>query len=188
MAELTNLEEKLGEVTGLAMAAQAATAERSKKWRSMRTVAWWGAPADARRGRGDRGALQRARRLFEGKKTAILEEAREVEERRRGDDVDVPRRRSDALDGFEFLTMAEAGRGRSLGRARELNERAGNAEITELIDWALPIQERHFQAALARLRSSPRRKTRTRPRRWLRLQVHDREAVLAGSRAAISER
>ena len=29
-----------------------------------------------------------------------------------------------------------------LGR---LNERAGEEEIGELVDWALPIQERHFR-------------------------------------------
>jgi hypothetical protein len=29
-----------------------------------------------------------------------------------------------------------------------LNESAGNAEVRELVSWALPIQERHFQDVL----------------------------------------
>jgi hypothetical protein len=29
-----------------------------------------------------------------------------------------------------------------------LNEQAGNAELRGLIEWALPIQERHFQNVL----------------------------------------
>jgi hypothetical protein len=32
---------------------------------------------------------------------------------------------------------------------QQLNERAGNAEVGELAEWAIPIQERHFDAVLA---------------------------------------
>jgi hypothetical protein len=86
---------------------------------------------------------------FEGKKTAILEEARDV--KRKGatmletylDDE------SDALDGFEFLTMAEAGEVGHWAVLRELNARAGHAQVQSLVEWAQPIQERHFQTALA---------------------------------------
>ena len=55
---------------------------------------------------------------------------------------------SDALDGFEFLTMAEAAEVGHWSVLRTLNESAGNAEVTELVEWALPIQERHFQDVL----------------------------------------
>jgi hypothetical protein len=55
---------------------------------------------------------------------------------------------SDGLDGFEFLTMAEAAEVVHWNVLRELNARAGHRDVATLIDWALPIQGRHFQAAL----------------------------------------
>ena len=109
MAELTTLEEKLAEVTGLAGAAQ----ETTKKVEAL----LGGDSASLA------GALRQMREEAEetesrcidlagerdGKKTAILEMAQEtkseaVEMMRTymGDD-------SDELDGFEFLIMAEAG-------------------------------------------------------------------------------
>jgi hypothetical protein len=148
MAELTNLETKLGEVIGLAMAAQVATSKVIKL-------------AEQENG-GLVGQLEQMNReaketeeravdlagSFEGKKTAILEEARGV--KRKGatmlstylDDE------SDALDGFEFLTMAEAAEVGHWNVLQELNARAGHRDVATLIEWALPIQERHFEAAL----------------------------------------
>ncbi len=46
---------------------------------------------------------------FEGKKTAILEEAREVKGKAQQMMKTYLDETSDTLDGFEFLTMAEAG-------------------------------------------------------------------------------
>ena len=81
---------------------------------------------------------------LEGKKTALLEKARETkreaEEMARtylGDDAD-------ALDGFEFLVMAEAGEVGHWAVLGKLNEKAGEQKLGELVSWALPIQERHF--------------------------------------------
>jgi hypothetical protein len=54
----------------------------------------------------------------------------------------------DPLDGFEFLTMAEAGEVGHLMIVQELNKRAGIPEVTELVGWALPIQERHLKDTL----------------------------------------
>jgi hypothetical protein len=51
---------------------------------------------------------------------------------------------SDALDGFEFLTMAEAGEVGHWEILGTLNERARKGEVSELVDWALPIQKRHL--------------------------------------------
>lgn len=51
---------------------------------------------------------------------------------------------SDGLDGFEFLTMAEAGEVGHWTVLGKLNETAGESEISELVEWALPIQARHF--------------------------------------------
>jgi hypothetical protein len=47
------------------------------------------------------------------------------------------------------LTMAEAGEVGHWSVLRKLNERAGRDDLQELVDWALPIQERHFHDALA---------------------------------------
>ena len=149
MAELTNLEAKLGEVLGLAMAAQAATAavkgmlgedERSlaEKLDQMHEEA---AETEQR--------CTEVAGDFEGKKTAILEQAREV----KGEAgvmmktylADDP----DALDGFEFLTMAEAGEVGHWSIVRTFNERARIDAVDQLVDWALPIQERHLRTVLA---------------------------------------
>jgi len=86
MADLTTLEEKLAEVTGLAGAAQ----ETTKKVES------------------------------------LLDED------------------SDELDSFEFLIMAEAGEVGHWAILGKLNESAGEDGVRELVEWALPIQERHL--------------------------------------------
>jgi hypothetical protein len=51
---------------------------------------------------------------------------------------------SDGLDGFEFLTMTEAGEAGHWAILGKLNEKAGESEVGELVDWALPVQERHL--------------------------------------------
>jgi hypothetical protein len=143
MAEVNTLEEKLAEVLGLAQAAQGATekveglvddGEIKQRLQQMReeaaeTERRCAAIADDR----------------DGKKTAILDKARETkqeaEEMMRtylGEDAD-------GLDGFEFLTMAEAGEVGHWAVLEKLNERAGEDRIRELVAWALPIQERHFE-------------------------------------------
>ena len=83
---------------------------------------------------------------LDGKKTAVLDKARETKAEATemmstylGDDAD-------DLDGFEFLTMAEAGEVGHWAVLGKLNERAGDPKLQELVDWALPIQERHFEA------------------------------------------
>jgi hypothetical protein len=149
MAELTNLETKLGEVIGLAMAAQSATEKIGKLVdeegnddlaKTLQRMAKEAGEAEER-------STDVAGR-FEGKKTAILEEARTVKSKA-GDmmstylDDD-----ADALDGFEFLTMAEASEVGHWSVLRKLNEQARNTDIRELAEWQLPIQERHFQEAL----------------------------------------
>jgi hypothetical protein len=80
----------------------------------------------------------------DGKKTAILDKARETKSEAEemmstylGDDAE-------GLEGFEFLTMAEAGEAGHWAVLGKLNERAGEEKIAELVDWALPIQERYF--------------------------------------------
>jgi hypothetical protein len=149
VAALTNLEEKLAEVTGLAMAAQAAGGKITKL-----TVKADGDLADALQTMATEAAETEERCMklagtFEGKKTAILDEARQVKKKASemmntylDDDAD-------ALDGFEFLTMAEAAEVGHWSVPKTLNEHAKHAELDGLIEWALPIQERHLQTVLA---------------------------------------
>ncbi len=146
MAELTNLESKLGEVLGLAMAAQGAT----QKVSSLEDVDDDLKQTLERMSREAREAEERATEVaasFEGKKTAILEEAREVKQKATEMMQDYLDRASDALDGFEFLTMAEAGEVGHWEILRTLNERARNSALDELCEWAIPIQQRHFEEA-----------------------------------------
>ena len=142
MAEITTLEEKLAEVTGLARAAKdlservAGMVEDERVGESLRRMSEEAAETD------DRCSAIIDRR--EGRKTAILEKAQETKSEASemartylGDD-------SDGLDGLEFMTMAEAGEVGHWAILGKLNEKAGETEIAELVEWALPIQERHF--------------------------------------------
>jgi hypothetical protein len=145
MAELTVLDEKLAEVLGLAQAAQEATqkviglVEDEDVKSTLERMQEEAAETE-----------QRATRIadgLEGKKTALLEKARETKSEATdmmhtylGDDAD-------GLDGLEFLLMAEAGELGHVEIAGTLSERArseGVTEVRELLDWARPIQERHF--------------------------------------------
>ena len=144
MAELTNLESKLGEVLGLAMAAQGAT-EKVKKLDDIENDLL---QALERMHEEAKEAEERATEVagsFEGKKTAILEEAREVKQKATEMMRDYLDRSADALDGFEFLTMAEAGEVGHWEILRTLNERARNTGVQELVEWGIPIQQRHFE-------------------------------------------
>ena len=143
VAELTNLEAKLSEVIGLAMAAQGAT-EKVKKLPELENE------LEQKLTRMHEEAKQTEERAtqvassFEGKKTAILDEARDVKQKATEMMQDYLDRAADALDGFEFLTMAEAGEVGHWEILRTLNERARNHELQELVDWAIPIQQRHL--------------------------------------------
>ena len=142
MAELTTLEEKLAEVLGLAQSAQDAT----RKVEGL--VDDKGIASRLQRMREE--AEETERRCTElaerrdGKKTAILEKARET----KGEASDMMStylgEDADGLDGFEFLTMAEAGEVGHWAVLAKLNETAAEKELDELTNWALPIQERHF--------------------------------------------
>jgi hypothetical protein len=145
MADITVLEEKLAEVIGLAEAAQTVTEKveglvdneeiKSKLQRQREE-------AEETARRGTELADQR-----DGKKTAILDKARETKQEATemmrtylGGDAD-------GLDGFEFMIMTEAGEVGHWEVLARLNETAGEDEVRELVEWALPIQERHFSEA-----------------------------------------
>jgi hypothetical protein len=143
MAELTVLEEKLAEVIGLAMAAQGATEKVKGLTDDEELAGQLELMRDEARKTEERGT-QYVEDL-DGKKTAVLEKARETKGEATemmstylGDDAD-------DLDGFEFLTMAEAGEVGHWSVLAKLNEQAGDQRLQELVDWALPIQQRHFE-------------------------------------------
>jgi uncharacterized protein YfcZ (UPF0381/DUF406 family) len=146
MAELTNLESKLGEVIGLAMAAQGVTQKVTK----LEDVEGDLAQTLERMQQEAREAEERGTEVaatFEGKKTAILEEAREVKQKATEMMQDYLDKASDGLDGFEFLTMAEAGEVGHWEILKTLNQRASHAGVQELVEWGIPIQQRHFEDA-----------------------------------------
>jgi hypothetical protein len=150
MAELTALESKIGEVLGLAMAAQDATQKVSK------LVQEEGDHEDlsqtlqrmAQEAKETEERTTEVASSLEGKKTAILEKARETKQEATemmstylGDDAD-------ALDGFEFLTMAEAGEVGHWQVVGTMNQRARLSGLQELVEWVTPIQQRHLQQTL----------------------------------------
>jgi hypothetical protein len=146
MADLTTLEEKLAEVTGLAGAAQATTTKAEALLDDES-----GSLADTLRKLREEAEETESRCIAvaeerTGKKTAILEKAQETKNEATemmrtylGED-------SDELDGFEFLIMAEAGEVGHWAILGKLNESAGEDGVRELVEWALPIQERHLDS------------------------------------------
>ena len=147
MAELSPIDEKLGEVLGLAQAAQKATQH----------------VAGMEGGEGFRQQLERMgeeaketeRRTdahvdtLEGRKTAIRElaretkgEAEEMMETYLGDE-------EEALDGFEFLTMAEAGELGHWEIVQRMAATVGDDAVGELAAWAVEVQGRHFDEVRA---------------------------------------
>ena len=143
MAELTNIEEKLAEVLGLARAAQDATdkvaglVEDEEIEQTLRSMQEEAAETERR--------CEELAGDIDGKKTAIDEKARET----KAEAVEMMRtylgEDADGLDGLEFLVMAEAGELGHVEVVGKLNETAGDERIRELVKWALPIQQRHFE-------------------------------------------
>ena len=147
MAELTNLETKLGEVIGLAMAAQAAT-ERVEKLtddrqlvKQLKTMRKEAAEAEK--------AGTSVAASFSGKKAKILAEARTVKTKGATMMKTYLERGSDDLDGFEFLTMAEAGEVGHWSVLEQLNKQARHPGVRDLVKVQLPIQRRHLKDTMA---------------------------------------
>ncbi|MDX6697368.1 MAG: hypothetical protein QOE65_765 [Solirubrobacteraceae bacterium] len=143
MAELTPLDEKIGEVLGLAKAAQDATSKVAKmegaddfrsKLEEMREQA-----AETER------RTEELVETLEGRKTAIQEKARET----KGEAEEMMQTylggEEEALDGFEFLTMAEAGELGHWEIVQRMSQTLGESSVSELADWAVGVQRRHFE-------------------------------------------
>jgi ferritin-like metal-binding protein YciE len=142
MAELTKLEDKLGEVLGLAKAGRDATKSVAGMLDDEELVATLTRMSEE--------AAETARRCEEvadartGRKTAILDKARETTSEAKemmqtylGEDAE-------GLDGLEFLSMAEAGEVSHVEILGAMARSAGDDDVIQLVEWALPIQERHL--------------------------------------------
>jgi hypothetical protein len=145
MAELSNLESKLAEVLGLAQASQGAS-DKVAGLVDDDSLAETLARMKEEAAETERRCTDYAEQL-EGKKTAILDAARETKQEATemmdtylGEDAD-------GLDGMEFMIMAEAGEVGHWAILQQMNEQAGDATLRELTNWALPIQERHLETA-----------------------------------------
>jgi hypothetical protein len=142
MADLTPLDEKLGEVLGLAQAAQAAT----EKVAGMEGADDFKTALDRMREQAT-ATEERTDALvdgLEGKKTAIREKARET----KGEAAEMMHTylagEDEALDGFEFLSMAEAGELCHWEIVEQMAGTIGAGEVEELATWAVAIQREHI--------------------------------------------
>src|SRR3954463_5959072 len=146
MAQLTQLDSKLGEVLGLAQAAQQATRKVASLAKADK-----GLVATLQRMRDEaKETEKRCKAVAEkrdGKKTAINKKARETKTEAGemlqaylgGDDAD-------ALDGLEFLIMAEAGELGHWEIVKTMATKAKDRGLVRLADWATPIQHNHVEA------------------------------------------
>jgi hypothetical protein len=144
MAELTPLDEKLGEVLGLAQAAQ----DVAKQVRGMQGADAFADSLD----RMQREAADTERRtdaLVDGRdgvKTAIRDKARET----KGEATDMAKTylgdEEEALDGFEFLSMSEAGELCHWEIVERIARKTGEADVRELAGTVLPVQRGHVEA------------------------------------------
>ncbi len=142
MADLTPLDEKLAEVLGLAQAAQDTTAqvtgmEDAEDFREQLEGMGKDAAETERRTDAHVDTL-------EGRKTAIRDMAKETK-------AEVGEMREaylegeeEALDGFEFLTMSEAGELGHWEIVQTMAKTVGDQSVGELAEWAVGVQRRHF--------------------------------------------
>jgi hypothetical protein len=143
MADLTPLDEKLAEVLGLAQAARTATATVAKMEDAESFSEALSLMAEQ--------AAETERRTdalidgLDGKKTAIRELARET----RGEATEMMQTylagEEDALDGFEFLSMSEAGELCHWEIVEKMSETTGEDDVRALADWAVTVQREHVE-------------------------------------------
>jgi hypothetical protein len=146
MAHLTHLDEKLAEVLGLAQAAQAATkkvatlARNEKDTELLELMQQMGDEAAKIEQRCDVVAGARA-----GMRTAITKKARDTKAEVVGF-MKTYLEDAEALDGLEFLSMAEAGEMAHWEILARLNEAANDKDVAGVVKFALPLQESHVDA------------------------------------------
>jgi hypothetical protein len=143
MADLTPLDEKLAEVLGLAQAAQAATETVG----SMEDADEFAEALERMRLQAAE-TEQRTDELIDtldGKKTAIRDMAREA----KGEATEMMKTyladEEEALDGFEFLSMAEAGELCHWEIVERMSEALGVDDVRALASWAVGVQREHVE-------------------------------------------
>ena len=143
MADLTPLDEKLAEVLGLAQAAQDATT---------RVAGMEGADEfTSTLERMKQEAAETERRVDElvdgidGKKTAIREKAAETKSEAKEMMSTYLAEEEEALDGFEFLTMAEAGELGHWEIVKTMSDTLGDEQVSTLAGWAVGVQRKHVE-------------------------------------------
>jgi ferritin-like metal-binding protein YciE len=146
MPDLTVLDEKLAEVLGLAQAAgqagkRVATLARKEKDADLvslmdRMVRDSGKIAEQ---------CEKVAGTRDGLKTAITRKARETKAEVT-DFMKTYLEDADALDGLEFLSMAEAGELAHWEILATLNDTAGDKAIAKLVSAALPVERGHVAA------------------------------------------
>ncbi len=145
MAELTHLDEKLAEVLGLAQAAQVATkkvatlARHENDTELLDLLERMDNEAAEVEQRCDAAASSR-----DGVKTAITDKARETKAEV-SEFMKTYLEDAEALDGLEFLSMAEAGELAHWEILAKLNETANDSEIARVVQFALPLQQAHVK-------------------------------------------
>jgi hypothetical protein len=146
MAELTHLDEKLAEVLGLAQAAQTATkkvatlARKEKEIELVEAMQQLSAEAAKIEQRCDVAAGKR-----DGMRTAINKKARETKAEVLGF-MKTYLEDAEALDGLEFLSMAEAGELSHWEILATLNETAQDRGVASVVKFAVPLQQAHVNA------------------------------------------
>ena len=143
MAELTELDEKLAEVYGLAQAAQNATSKVKGLVDDEQIAEALERMHDEAKQTEER--CEQVAGELDGKKTAIQEKARETKQEAEQMMKDYLGNDADGLDGLEFLIMAEAGELGHVEIVGAMNESTGEQRIQELYEWVKPIQQRHFE-------------------------------------------
>ena len=142
MADLTPLDEKLAEVLGLAQAAQATTKQVS----GMEGADDFKAQLD----RLHEQAAETERRTdglvdtLDGRKTAIRDKARETKSEATEMAKTYLGGEEEALDGFEFLAMAEAGELAHWEIVQKMASTVGEPEVSTLADWAVYVERGHI--------------------------------------------
>ena len=132
MAELTKLEDKLGEVLGLAKAGREATksvAGMLDDEELVRTLTTMSEEAAETARRCEEVAATRT-----GRKTAILEKARETTGEAKDMMATYLGPDAEGLDGLEFLSMAEAGEVCHVEILGAMARNAGDREVIDLVD------------------------------------------------------
>jgi hypothetical protein len=152
MPGLTKIETKLGEALGLAMATRAATTIAIELVRDLDE------DLAERLGSIQDGSAEIEERCgelagsFESDERAVLQRAQATKERSDRLLLGYLTPTSTALDSLEFLTLAVAGEVAHWSTLAQYNVRLENEDLTELIAYAVPAQQRHLQLVLEGVR------------------------------------